>query len=144
MFPRLAWTYTAPQVLVKSKDSQAPPRYPDLLHQIPMGGAWRSPTTHPSFRYFAWISGVSLYLVLCVPVLTRGSMTSVHVNLDSDLFLYMCSIFSHSRHRRRFPAPKKHGVMCVTWLACHSFSLLVKYSDNLLSIIYESTWWACT
>lgn len=53
-----------PQVLVKSKASQAPPRYPDLLHQIFMGEAWWSPTARPGFRCFAWISGVSLYLVL--------------------------------------------------------------------------------
>lgn len=33
-----------------------------------------------------------------------------------------------------FLATKKHGVMSVTWLTWHSFFLLVKYSDNLLSI----------
>lgn len=33
-----------------------------------------------------------------------------------------------------FLATKKHGVVCVAWLAGHPFFLLVNYSDNLPSI----------
>lgn len=142
-FPRLAWAYVLPQVLVKSKASQAPPRYPDLLHQIPMGGAWWSPVAHPGFRCFAWISGVSLFGT-CGPILTEKPVFT-HAGLSHSLFQHVWHFPTLRGHERGLLAAEKHGVVCVTWHAWHSFFLLVLYApNNLLSIIYVPTWWTCS
>lgn len=60
-------------------------------------------------------------------------------------FLNMCGISLHSKDRRGLLAAEKHGVVCVTWHARHSFFLLALYApNNLLGIIYVPTWWTCS